>query len=97
MTYGAVEWSSYLDMILDLPLLIAQFIFSPLPIFHHIFPTIWYVTQYLLPLGGPGTRRLAATVRHARLAAADIRACMSHHRCQQLQRQEIKGYRARHG
>lgn len=31
--YGNVEWTSYLDMVKDYPFIIAQFLFSPLPIF----------------------------------------------------------------
>jgi len=38
MTYGFVEWSSYLDILKDTPKLFLQFIFSPLPIMHHINP-----------------------------------------------------------
>lgn len=38
MTYGAVEWNSYFDMMLDLPSLFLQFVLSPLPILHNLNP-----------------------------------------------------------
>jgi len=38
MTYGYVEWNSYLDILKDLPKLFLQFILSPLPVLHHINP-----------------------------------------------------------
>ena len=38
MTYGLVNWSTYLDILLDLPLLVLQFILSPLPILHKVSP-----------------------------------------------------------
>ena len=33
LSYGHVDWHSYLDMVRDYPFLVLQFIFSPLPIF----------------------------------------------------------------
>ena len=38
MTYGAVTWKSYFDIILDLPGLLLQFVLSPLPILHNVSP-----------------------------------------------------------
>jgi hypothetical protein len=38
MTYGKVEWNSYLDIILDLPVLALQFLLSPMPILHNVNP-----------------------------------------------------------
>jgi hypothetical protein len=38
MTYGAVEWKTYLDILLDLPQLALQFLLSPLPILHSVNP-----------------------------------------------------------
>ncbi len=34
MTYGTVDWKTYLDVLIDLPVLMAQFMLSPLPIMH---------------------------------------------------------------
>ena len=38
MTYGAVEWETYSDILLDLPQLAIQFLLSPLPILHSVNP-----------------------------------------------------------
>jgi hypothetical protein len=38
MTYGSVVWHSYLDVLIDLPLLTSQFLLSPLPIMHTANP-----------------------------------------------------------
>jgi hypothetical protein len=38
MTYGIVNWQTYFDVIADLPLLILQFVLSPLPILHSVNP-----------------------------------------------------------
>ena len=38
MTYGYVEWDSFLDILKDLPKLFLQFIFSPIPILHNVNP-----------------------------------------------------------
>ncbi|MEA1880680.1 MAG: hypothetical protein U9N11_08560 [Campylobacterota bacterium] len=36
--YGAFEWHSYVDMVMDAPLLFLQFIFSPFPVLHRLNP-----------------------------------------------------------
>jgi len=38
MTYGHVEWQSYTDILLDLPILALQFLLSPMPIMHDVNP-----------------------------------------------------------
>jgi hypothetical protein len=38
MTYGIVNWQTYFDIIFDLPLLVLQFLLSPLPILHSVNP-----------------------------------------------------------
>jgi hypothetical protein len=38
MVYGLVDWHSYIDILIDLPLLFLQFVLSPLPILHSINP-----------------------------------------------------------
>ena len=38
MVYGRVMWDSYLDILLDLPALMLQFVLAPLPILHSISP-----------------------------------------------------------
>ena len=38
MTYGTVNWTTYFDIVKDLPLLVLQFILSPLPILHNQNP-----------------------------------------------------------
>jgi hypothetical protein len=42
LAYGTVEWSSYLDIVLDLPLLFFQFILSPFPILHERNPISFF-------------------------------------------------------
>ncbi len=43
LAYGNVEWHSYLDMARDYPFIIAQFLFSPLPIFVKNNPTDTFI------------------------------------------------------
>ena len=38
MTYGYVEWQTYSDLLLDLPVLALQFLLSPMPIMHDVNP-----------------------------------------------------------
>ena len=42
LAYGKVDWSSYLDIVLDLPLLFFQFILSPFPILHERNPISFF-------------------------------------------------------
>jgi hypothetical protein len=37
-TYGAVEWSSFLDVLMDVPLLLTQFVVAPIPVLAEVNP-----------------------------------------------------------
>ncbi|MDC1255995.1 hypothetical protein N8Z89_00345, partial [bacterium] len=77
MTYGGVEWNSYLDIFLDLPLLAMQFLLSPLPILHTLNP-LNFLTLFidlifiLFILFGVASIKLRVSITHIKMFVFSI-------------------------